>query len=139
MLDRFVPPPITDAVSFNLQLKACEKFSLSNGIPVYSIAAGAQEVVMVEWVFDAGNWYEEKNIVAATTNYLMKNGTTHKTAFEINDFVEGYGAYLNRSCYNETATITLHCLSKHLSALLPIVAELIMEAQFPEEELQTYR
>ncbi|TAF50047.1 MAG: insulinase family protein, partial [Sphingobacteriia bacterium] len=32
-----------------------------------------------------------------------------------------------------------HCLSKHLSALLPIVAELIMEAQFPEEELQTYR
>lgn len=138
-LNRNVTPTITDAVHFDLQLKKCEQYSLDNSIPVYSINAGAQEVVMIEWVFDAGNWFEEKNIVAATTNFLLKNGSNQKTAFEINDYIDFYGAYLNRSCYNETATITLHCLSKHIHQLLPIVAEIITESIFPEVELKTYQ
>ena len=83
MLQRNIPPEITDAVDFNLQLKPCEIFTLDNGVKVYSINAGAQEVTMIELVFFAGNWYEDKNIVAATTNFLLKNGTGKKTAFAI--------------------------------------------------------
>jgi predicted Zn-dependent peptidase len=77
-------------------------------------------------------------MVAATTNFLIKNGTTSKTAYQINDFFEFHGAYLNRSCYNETASITLHCLSKHLETLLPVVREIIETSIFPEEELAIY-
>ncbi len=135
MINRKTAPAITDAVSFNLSLKPCERYVLDNKTPVYAIHAGAQDVVMVEWVFYAGNWYESKNIVAGTTNFLLKNGTTKKNAYSINEYFEFYGAYLNRSCYNETATITLHCLTKHLHELLPVVAEIIMESIFPEEEL----
>jgi predicted Zn-dependent peptidase len=94
---------------------------------------------MLEMVFFAGNWYEDKNIVAATTNHLLKNGTKNKTAFEINEFFEFYGAFLSRSCFNETATITLHCLNKHLAILLPVVTELISDAIFPETELAIYK
>jgi len=139
MPDRSAAPEIIDAVNMKLQLKPYEHFVLDNGVPVYSIDAGAQEVLHVEWVFYAGNWYEEKNIVAATTNFMLKNGTHQKKAFAINEHFEFYGAYLNRSCYNETATISLHCLSKHLSELLPVVAELITESIFPEEELAIYK
>ena len=87
----------------------------------------------IELVFFAGNWYEDKNIVAATTNFLLKNGTGTKTAFAINEHFEYYGAYLNRHCYNETATITLHCLNKHLNNVLPVISELITDSIFPEE------
>lgn len=139
MLNRLVQPPITDAVSFNLNLRQCEQYKLDNQVPVYSMHAGAQDVLMVEWVFKAGNWFEQKNIVAGTTNFLLKNGTSQKTAYQINDHFEFYGAYLNRTCYNETASITLHCLSKHINALLPVVAEIIMDAVFPEDELNTYK
>ncbi len=139
MLNRKTAPGIIDAVDMKLQLKPCDHFILDNGVPVYSIDAGAQEVLLIEWVFYAGNWYEEKNIVAATTNFMLKNGTKQKNAFAINEYFEYYGAYLNRSCYNETAIITLHCLSKHLSELLPVVAELITESIFPAEELAIYK
>jgi predicted Zn-dependent peptidase len=139
MLNRKEAPAIVDAVEMKLQLKPYEHFTLGNGVPVYSIDAGAQEVLLVEWVFYAGNWYEEKNIVAATTNFMLKNGTKQKKAFAINEHFEFYGAYLNRSCFNETATISLHCLSKHLPELLPVVAELITESIFPEEELAIYK
>lgn len=139
MLQRHIAPEITDAVNFNLQLKPCEISTLDNGIKVYSINAGAQDVTMVELVFFAGNWYEDKNIVAGTTNFMLKNGTSSKTAFEINEHFEYFGAYLNRHCYNETATVTLHCLNKHLNEVLPVIGELITDSVFPEEELAIYK
>ncbi len=138
MLDRKIIPTIEEAVHFDLQLKNCDRFALDNKVPVYAMNAGAQDVVMVEWVFDAGNWYDKQPMVAATTNFLIKNGTTSKSAYQINDFFEFHGAYLNRSCYNETASITLHCLSKHLETLLPVVREIIETSIFPEEELAIY-
>ena len=139
IINRKSAPEIIDAVKMKLLLKPYDHFTLDNGVPVYSIDAGAQDVLLIEWVFYAGNWYEEKNIVAATTNFLLKNGTPKRKAFAINEHFEFYGAYLNRSCYNETATITLHCLNKHLTQLLPVVAELINECIFPEEELAIYK
>jgi zinc protease len=139
MINRLEAPAIKDAVDFTLTLKPYEKYVLDNGIEVYAIHAGAEEVLQVEWVFYAGNWYEEQNLIAATTNFLLKNGTTHKTAFEINEHFEFYGASLKRGCYNETAVISMHCLNKHTADLLPVVQEIITDAVFPEDEIQLYK
>ena len=139
MLNRTIAPPIKDAIDFSLQLKPYTKFTLDNGIEVYAIDAGAEEVLQVEWVFFAGNWYEEQNMIAATTSYLLKNGTSKKTAFEINEHFEYYGAYLNRASYNETSALSLHCLNKHTAQLLPVVNELITDSIFPEDELQLFK
>src|SRR5450755_639265 len=85
VLNRTIAPPIKDAVEFNLTLKPCTKFSLSNGAPLYYINDGTEEVTLVEMVFNAGNSFENKNLVASATNYLLKNGTSKKTALEINE------------------------------------------------------
>ena len=138
-LNRKKAPKIKDAVEFRLELKDYDKYVLDNGVEVYAIDAGAEEVLQVEWIFYAGNWFEEANLVAASTNYLIKNGTSTKNAFQINEHFEYYGAYLNRNCHNETATVTLHCLSKHLEPLLPVVGELLSDAVFPEEEIAIYK
>jgi len=139
MLNRKQAPHIYDPVEFTLKLPPCDKFTLDNGVEVYSVNAGEEEVMLAEWVFFAGNSYEDQNIIAATTNFLLKNGTKNKRAFAISEHFEFYGAYLNRHCYNETATVSLHCLTKHLPELLPVVAELFTESIFPEEELAIYK
>ena len=139
MLNRSIAPPIIDAVNFHLELKPSEKFTLDNGVPVYAINAGAEEVMSVDIVFFAGNSFEEKNVVAAATNFLLKNGTSKKKAFQINEHFEYYGSFLNRACYNETSTLTLHCLNKHIGELLPVVEELITDSIFPEEELAIFK
>ncbi|MEO5783634.1 MAG: pitrilysin family protein [Ginsengibacter sp.] len=136
MLNRTQTPPIKDAVDFNLALKPYEKIVLKNNAPVYAINAGVEEVMMLEFVFYAGNCYEQQNLVAAVTNNLLKNGTSKKTAFEVNEHFEYYGAYLNRACHHETATLTLHCLSKYLNQLLPVIREILTESIFPEQELE---
>jgi zinc protease len=136
--DRKNAPAIVDAVNFNLRLKQAEIFSLSNGVEVYAINAGAEEVMSVECVFFAGNWFESQNLVAATANFLLRNGTTSRSAFQINEHFEYYGSYMNRACYNETAAVTLHCLNKHIDELLPVVRELITDSVMPEDELAIY-
>ncbi|MGB4844029.1 MAG: pitrilysin family protein [Ferruginibacter sp.] len=138
-MNRKSAPAIKDAIEFNLQLKPYRKFNLDNGVPVYAIDAGAQEVLQVELVFYAGNWFEKQNSIASATNSLIKNGTSNKTAFQLNEEFEYYGAYLNRACYNETAVVSLSALSKQLPALLPVVREMITDSVFKEEELNIYK
>ncbi len=139
MLNRTIAPPIKDAIDYKITLKPYTKFLLSNGAPVYYINDGAEEVAMIDFVFDAGNNFENKTAIAAATNHLIKNGTKQKTAFQITEYFEYYGAFLSRKCGNETASITLHCLSKHLKELLPVIRELITESIFPENELEIFQ
>ena len=139
MLNRTEAPFIKDAIEFDLQLKPYELFTLDNGVKVYSIDAGSQEVLQMEMVFYAGNSYESANAVAAATSQLLKNGTSNKSAFEINEHFDFYGAYCSRSCHNETAVLSLHTLSKYLHELLPVVKEMITDSVFKEEELNIYK
>jgi zinc protease len=138
-LNRKQPPPIKDAVDLTLRLKPYEKYTLRNGVDVYAVNAGAEDVVMLDCVYFAGNWYEHKNLVAASTNFMLKNGTSKRSAFQINEHFEYYGSYLQRSCYNETSTLTLHSLNKHLPVLLPVIRELLTDAVFPQEEIDVYK
>lgn len=116
-MNRKISPVIKDAVDYKLELKPCEKFELDNGIPVYAINAGAQDVLQIEMVFYAGNFFEQNKGIAAATNFLIKNGTGTRTALQLNEAFEYYGAYCNRACYNETAVLTLHTLTRHLEKL----------------------
>jgi predicted Zn-dependent peptidase len=139
MMDRKKAPVIKDAVEFNLQLKPYDLFTLDNGVPVYCINAGTQEVIQVELVFYAGNWFESRRSVASATNFMLKNGTSNKKAFQLNEEFEYFGAYCSRACYNETAVVSLSSLSKHLSELLPVIGEMISDSVFPDDELDIYK
>ena len=139
VLNRFEAPIITDPVDYTLTLQPYQFFSLDNGVPVYSIHAGTQDVIQVEWVFDAGNWQEDKRLVAAATNFLLKNGTASNNAFSINQQFEFYGAFLSMQCHVETASITLFCLSKYACKLIPLVADILTNSIFPENELETFK
>ena len=139
MINRKSPPPIKDAVEFDLQLKPYQSFDLDNGVPVYCIDAGAQDVLQIELVFYAGNWFEKQKNIAAATNFMLKSGTSTRTAFQINEDFEYYGAYCSRACYNETSVVTLSTLSKHLPALLPVISEMLTDSVFPEKELDIYK
>lgn len=137
--NRTIVPKIKLPVEFNVQLPPCEKYTLSNGVEVFSIDMGGEDTLMLNWVFNAGNWFEKKKMSASATNYLLKNGTSRLTAFGVNEHFEYYGSYLTRSCYSETAELTLHCLNKHVNELVPVVAEIITDSIFPEEELLIYK
>ncbi len=139
MPDRTMPPLIKDAITFDIRLAPYHFFKLNNGVPLYYINDGTEEVSMVDFVFKAGNNFEKKRFVSTSTNALLKNGTSTKNAFEITKFFEYYGAFISCRSHHDTATITLHCLSKYLKIILPLIREIITDATFPQNELDIYQ
>lgn len=134
-MNRKIAPEIKDAVGYNPVLKPCKLTYLDNGVPVYIIDAGSQEVVNIEIVFAAGAVFQEKKRVAVTTSHLLKNGTKTRTALQISEIFDYYGAHCRGTCMNETAQFNITSLSKHLDKLLPVVNDLLQNAIFPQDEL----
>lgn len=139
MINRTQAPNIVDAVGLDLKLPPLKSFTLDNGIPVHFIPSVEQTTLLIEWVFEAGDWYEPASLVAASANYLIKTGTLRKTAFQINETIEYYGAFLTFKCDHEFTTLTLHCLEKHIPNLLPVIYEILTSATIPEGEVELYK
>src|ERR1700748_1299257 len=97
ILNRKQAPPIKDATAFELELPPYRKHVLGNGVEVFAIELGQVDVLMINWIFDAGNAYDKKNGLAVAANTLLKNGTSAHRAFAINEHFEYYGSYLSRS------------------------------------------
>lgn len=138
MIDRKQGPPVLDAINFSYRLQPLRQEAFPNGIPLYWLSAGTQEVVQVEWVFEAGLWQEPQTAVAQAVAALLRNGTSRRSAIEIHEAIEFYGASLKVAANNDYTTVTLHTLTRHLAALLPVVREILTEATFAAEEVQTY-
>jgi predicted Zn-dependent peptidase len=138
-LDRRTPPLVHDAIEFEYNLPPINREKLRNGLPLYWLRAGVQDVVEIDWIFPAGVWHEPKPAVAHATAGLLKNGTTHRPAHEVHEVFESRGASLKVSAGDDWSSVTLYCLTKHLPDLLPVVREVIEEAAFPEDEVRLHK
>lgn len=135
MIDRTKAPAVQTISS--ITLPGVEQFALDNGVKVYAINAGEQEVAKFELLYNAGKWYEEKNLVSDLANRMLREGTTKHTALQIADTFDFYGANVNYGTGFETGGATLYSLTKQLPQVLPLLAEVFTEPIFPETELET--
>jgi zinc protease len=138
MIDRKTPPVIKNATEYEYKLQEINKIVCANEVPIYYLNAGTQEVISIEWVFDAGTWQEDNIGIAQSVASLLKNGTPTKTSLQINETIEFYGASLKSSAGADVAGIQLTCMSKHAKKLLPLVYELITEAMYPHQEVEIF-
>jgi zinc protease len=111
---------------------------LSNGIKVYGIPSN-QGVLKVDFVFDAGKWFEQKNLVADFANKLMREGTKQKSSLAINEILDFYGCNLEEQSYFSNAGFQLYSLSRNIHQVLPLMKEMLTEAAFPESEFELLR
>lgn len=138
-LNRTQPPQIHDAIEFSYNLPPLQQQRLDNGIPLFWLSGGVQEVAEIDFVFPAGVWYEQKPMVAQATAGLLKNGTRHRSAHQVHEALEFFGASLQVSAGDDYCIVSLYALSKDLPRLLPVVWEVLTEAQFTNEELSIYK
>lgn len=138
-LDRTKAPAIHDAIEFEYNLPPINTVKLDNGLPLYWLSAGVQDVAEIDFVFKAGLWYEQAPSVAQATAGLLKNGTSKYTSGQIHEALEFYGAQLKVSAGNDYSIVTLYTLTRHLPSLLPMVYEILTDAVFPEHEVEIHK
>ncbi len=134
VLDRKTPPESGD---FGVvQLPEVTTLPLANGVTLVGINAGTQEVVRIEWVFDAGTYTQEQPLVSFICNQMLNEGTSKLSALQIAERVDYYGAFLQTDFDKDSASIVLYSMKKHLEHVLPLVKEVLLDSVFPEKELE---
>jgi hypothetical protein len=125
--------------NFDITFQQAQHKTLGNGCAVHYIQAGSQELVKIDFEFYAGTAFQTKPLTASFTNRLLKEGTSKHSSKQIADIIDFYGAFLETDCGNDTASVTLYALNKHLEHLIPLVYEIMFDATFPDNEFETYR
>ena len=136
-LKRNTPPPIfgVNRVEY-IQPK---RYELNNGVELFTMNSGDQEVVKIDFSFRAGSWYAQSRLDSIMAALMLQEGTTTMKALEIANTFDFYGAQFSSSSSYDFNYITLLCLKKYLPKLLPMVSEIIHNSSFPEDEFEILR
>ena len=112
---------------------------LDNGIPVYFLNAGVQEVVKVELIFRNPSFDANQPLMYSAANRLMGEGTSAHSAQQIAEMIDYYGSYYETEQSADYCSVVLHSLNRHLGNTLPVIHEIITDAAYPEKELSVYQ
>ena len=132
MLDRRIAPAAYPVEKILFPKPA--RYTLANGIEVWVISAGEQEVFKFELSTKAGAIHSSIAGLAGMTASLMKRGTSSRSAQEIHQAFDFFGAFWDIQASLDNGTFTVYGLTKHFHSLIPLVREILQEATFPAEE-----
>lgn len=135
MIDRTQEPAFRDIDKVELMQASTTK--LSNGIPVYFVNAGSQELVRIEWIFNGGVWQQSRPLQASMANTMLNEGTKKYTAAQLADGIDYYGAFLENDISQDNSSVSLYTLNKHADKALAYVEDLIKNSVFPQNEFET--
>lgn len=135
MIDRAQAPAFQQVEK--IELIQAKPLILKNGLKIYSIDGGEQDLIRIEFVFANISYHKKKPLQAFACNTMLNDGTSELSSTEIADRIDYYGAFLQTEYTNDYSSVTLFTLTKHLGNTLPIIKAIITDSIFPQMELDT--
>lgn len=135
MLDRTIAPA-AERIE-HISIPKFSKRNLKNGVPVYFLNSGDQNVLKIEILLDSGVKYEKKAGTSFLVSRLLTAGTTNKSASEIATELDYFGAFTETSSGFDQITVSIYCLKKFVKPIMILLTDLLSNSSFPESELQT--
>lgn len=133
MIDRTVQPAFQKSSSFDLIHP--ETITLKNKLPITVVRGGEQAVAKIEFVFEAGKWYEQYPGVSYFTSHQLQKGTGAKNSYQISSEMEHLGVHVDVSPGHDFSSIALYGLTKNIQEVFNLTREIITTPVFPEQEL----
>ena len=111
---------------------------LPNGIRLLVAERPAIPIVVVRVSIRAGSAFDPPDAggLASLTADLLTRGTARRTAPELDRAIEFVGGSLETDAGRDTATVSLAVLKKDLDLGLDLLAEVLLQPAFPEDELK---
>ncbi len=135
-VDRSSGPPMPDSFP-DVDFDAFERAFLSNGMELLVVERDSVPVIQLNLLFDAG-YAADSFAKLGTSNMVMTmldEGTEKRSALEISDELAGLGAILATGANVDQSTVSLNTIKDTLDASLDVYADVILNPQFPENEL----
>lgn len=136
-LDRTVAPVVRRIEEFSIPSPLCH--TLKNGIPLYIIQAGNEDVIRLDILVRGGALDQSQPLQAMFANRMLREGTKQYSSQVIAERLDYYGAWLDLSSSANYGFITLYSLGKYFSQTINILASLLKEPTFPDKQLSVVR
>ncbi len=114
-----------------------EQATLSNGMKILLATRKTVPVVNLTLMFDAGYSADQfaSPGTASMVSSMLDEGTKSRTSLEINDELSMLGARLSSYSDLDMSYVNLNSLKSNLDKSLEIFADVVLNPQFPENEL----
>jgi len=109
---------------------------LDNGIPVYMIEAGTEDVMRIDFTFDAGQAMENIPLLSSTVNMMLTEGSENYTSSKLNRILDFHGAFYSQYSEKDRAGIVIFFMSRHTGKILELAREMLFMPVFPETEFR---
>lgn len=137
ILDRTQAPQAFELQAANfIEAKAVV---LSNGLKVFCIDGADEEVLKLEVCFSSGTRAEHKKLVATACNYLLNAGTSKMSSSQLMENIDFYGSFYQHDNQLDRSSISIYSLKKYFKETLTLLADILLDPVFPEEELAIYK
>jgi zinc protease len=122
-------------------LPAIQKDKLSNGLEVWLVEQNELPIVNMTMVFKSGQASDPMGMsgLASATSTLIDDGTKTRSAMDIANQTQSLGAQLGAFSGWDNSQVRLLTLTKNMDKALEIFSDVILNPEFPESEVETYR
>jgi zinc protease len=129
--------PLTSEIE-KIDVAKAKKYTLDNGISVYAVNAGFQDLVKIELIFFNKGFDVTQPLLNSATNRMLADGTSKYTAQQLADHIDYYGSFYETDENYDFTSVMIYSLNKHLEATLPFVSDILHDPVFPASELETF-
>ena len=123
----------------NIQIFKPQSTTLDNGIDMKSINIGDQPVSRLDIIFEGGRCDGRNQTVSEMLSAILREGTTSLNAQEIAEALDYHGAWLGCDASSHNATLSLYSLNRNFEKVVPILADIVKNPSFPEQELSNLK
>lgn len=125
--------PLTDP-----ELIPYTKKTTANGVNIYILHDPNQEIFKLDFIFDAGSYFQYKPLLASTTLHMLNEGTRQHDSANIAELFDYYGAYIDFNPGMHRSELSLLSLNKYAGEVIAQLGEMVTESVFPEKELEIH-
>lgn len=136
-LDRTQQPPVTPFGALTMPQPLIQR--LDNGIELYIVDKGDQEVCRFDILFDGGRYAGKLPAIADMTGPMLRKGIPGMDAEAIAEHLDYYGAWMQTGTTQHYSAISLFSLNRNLDKVLPVIAQMITEPSMPQKSFDVLK
>lgn len=130
-IDRTHPPKPAPAPK--IKISKYKRFELPNGLKVFVVENHKLPIVNISLIIDRDPIYEGENVgFLRITGELLRRGTKNRSKDQLDEEIDFIGANINTS----NSSVNGSALKKHLTELLDLMADITLNSDFKQEELE---
>lgn len=115
------------------------KVEINQSISLYSFNLGEQNVFKIELIFSSGSASSDNPVLASFCVSMLREGSIKKTASEINELIDYYGAFIDFKAGLDSTSISIYGQSGFLPELISILREMVSIPSFPEKMILKHK